>query len=365
VVPHFFVNYRTGKLAYGLGVYVPYGLTSQWGDDFPGRFSAKKASLQTVYIQPNIAYQLNDSWSVGGGPIIGHSSVELVQGLDLSSQFAATGITFGNLGIPKYTEFGRATLKGDAMAYGAHLGVSGKIATDWQVGARFLTALTFSYDDADATFEQKNTGLVLAGGNTLGVPAGTPVDALVASQFTGSGALTAQKVATQITHPAQVQLGGSYTGFKGTTLSAEYAWTGWKSFRELPVNFQGPAKNSSRVLQEDYNNTSAFRLGAEHRLTNGVALRAGFTGAASAAPQETVTPLLPEQDRELLMFGAGLPIMSSFSIDASYAHIFTPGSRGRIDERATGSTTAQALALSSGVYTLNANIFAITLKYAH
>ncbi|MEP6551259.1 MAG: outer membrane protein transport protein, partial [Gemmatimonadales bacterium] len=85
IVPHLFLDYRgAGKLAYGLGVYVPYGLTSQWGDEFPGRFSAKKASLQTIYVQPNIAYQLTDNWSVGGGPIYGHSTVELIQAVDLA-----------------------------------------------------------------------------------------------------------------------------------------------------------------------------------------------------------------------------------------------------------------------------------------
>ncbi|HMG70958.1 MAG TPA: outer membrane protein transport protein, partial [Gemmatimonadaceae bacterium] len=72
-VPHIFLDYRgAGKLAYGLGVYVPYGLTSQWQDDFPGRFVAKKASLKTIYVQPNIAFQLTDNWSIGGGPIYGH-----------------------------------------------------------------------------------------------------------------------------------------------------------------------------------------------------------------------------------------------------------------------------------------------------
>ncbi|HET9011994.1 MAG TPA: outer membrane protein transport protein, partial [Gemmatimonadaceae bacterium] len=88
-VPHLFVNYRgAGKLAYGVGVYVPYGLTSQWTDDFPGRFAAKKASLQTIYVQPNLSYQITPNWSIGGGPVFGHSTVELIQGVDLSQQIA-------------------------------------------------------------------------------------------------------------------------------------------------------------------------------------------------------------------------------------------------------------------------------------
>ena len=360
-VPHLFVNYRgMGKTAYGIGVYVPYGLTSQWPDSFPGRFAAKKASLQTIYVQPNLSYQISDNWSVGGGPVWGHSTVELVQAVDLSQQFAAPGVTFGQLGIPKRTEFARAALKGSATGFGIALGAHGRLNPVWEMGVRFLSQVQFNYDDADATFTQTPTGLVLAANNPLGAPAGTPVDALLAAQFTGTGALTSQKVSTQIRHPAQVQLGFAYTGFQNTTLSAEYSYVGWKSFNELPVNFQGGA--TSRTLQEDYNNTSGIRLGAEHRTLSGLALRAGVMATASAAPDETVTPLLPEQDRGYGMFGVGLPIGQHLGLDASYSHVFTGGRRGRIDERAPGSTAQQAVALNNGSYSLSANIISISLK---
>lgn len=365
VVPHVFLNYRgAGKLAYGLGVYVPYGLTSQWSDNFPGRFAAKKASLQTIYFQPNLAYQISNNWSVGGGPIIGHSAVELIQAIDLSSQVATVQngnpITFGQLGIAERTEFARAKLEGSAMGYGFTLGVHGTLSPDWQMGARFLSQVTFDYDDADATFTQTPTGLVLAANNPLGFPPGTEVDALVAGQFTGNGALTSQKVQTRIQHPAQVQAGFAYTGFERTTLSLDYSYVGWKSFKELPVNFQGNAP--SRVLVEEYNNTSGIRFGVEHKLLNGAALRAGVAGTTSAAPEQTVTPLLPEQDRGYGMLGGGLPIMNGLTLDAAYMHVFTNGRRGRIDERASASTTEEAVALNSGFYSLNANIFSLSLK---
>ena len=43
VVPHVFANYRTsGRLAYGIGVYVPYGLTSQWGETVEPRQGARR-----------------------------------------------------------------------------------------------------------------------------------------------------------------------------------------------------------------------------------------------------------------------------------------------------------------------------------
>jgi long-chain fatty acid transport protein len=370
IVPHVFANYQpaNSKFSYGLGVYVPYGLTSQWRDSFPGRFLAKKAALSALYIQPNIAYQINDKWSVGGGPVIGRSSIELVQAIDLSSQLAAPGVTFAQLGIAARTEFARANLKGDAMAYGAHIGFFGKPAPDWTIGVRFLTPLEFEYNDAKATFAQVNTGLVLPPGNPICFPAGTnpicagnpnatvAVDALVAPSFATT--LAAQGVKTKITHPAQIQGGFGYSGFKDWLVSADYAWTGWRRFKELPITFTGGA--TSRVLFQDYNNTSSLRISGQRQFTGGAQLRLGFAGVASAAPDETVTPLLPEQDRAYVSIGGEYPLMKGWAVEGAYLRVMGPGKRGRIDERTARTQTATAL--NSGKYELSANVLSISIK---
>ena len=373
IVPHAFLNYKsseTSKLSYGLGFYVPYGLTSQWTDSFPGRFSALKASLATFYVQPNVAYQINSKWSVGGGPVIGHSSVELIQALDLADQVASAGppvVTFNNLGIPRGTEFGRATLEGSALAYGAHIGLYGKPSADFTVGLRFLSPLEFEYDDADASFKQTNTGIVLPPGNAIcaGNPAlcggsataAANIDAILAPNFTGTGVLVNQTVATKITHPAQIQAGFGYSGLKSWMLSVDYAWTGWKRFKELPVNF---STAPDRALIEDYNNTSSIRVGAERAFTNGSMFRLGFSGVASAAPDETVTALLPEQDRSYASIGGSYPLMSNLTIEGAYLRVMAAGKRGRISERTARTQTAAQL--NSGVYDLSANVFSISLK---
>jgi long-chain fatty acid transport protein len=363
-VPHLFVNYHapTSRAAYGIGVYVPYGLTSQWGDNFPGRFSAKKASLQTIYVQPNFAWQINPDWSIGGGPIWAHSSVELIQGIDLSDKQANATTTFSQLGVAAGTEFARVRLKGDATGFGAQIAVNGKLSPRWNVGARFMLPITFDYDDADATFTQIPTNLVVGGSLTPPFTAGTPVDALVAGQFASGGALTAQKVKTHITHPAQFQAGFSYSGFQNWLLEGDYAWTGWKRFDFLPVDFQGGAPD--RTLIEDYNNSSALRFGAEYETAkDGWKLRGGIAAVASAAPAETVTPLLPEQDRGYFTFGAGIPFWGRYTFDAAYARVYTAGSRGRISERTTTqNATATAFQLNTGVYDLSANVFSFTIK---
>ncbi|HKO14853.1 MAG TPA: outer membrane protein transport protein [Gemmatimonadaceae bacterium] len=362
VVPHFYLSHHApaSQLALGIGAYVPYGLTSRWTDSFPGRFEARKASLQTIYTQPNVAWQITPRWSVGGGPIIGHSSVELIQSVDLSEQTVpGTAFTFANLGIPRRSEFARARLKGSAWGYGAHLGVEGKLSPSWTMGLRVLTPITFRYSDADATFQQVSTGLIVGGTVTPPFVAGTQIDALVQAQFQPDSALGAQKVSTKITHPGQIQLGFAYTGLPGWELEADYAWIGYSAFKDLPIDFSN-SRTPDRTLIEDYNNSSSIRLGVERRFANDLRLRAGFAGVAAAAPDETVTPLLPDQDRANYTLGASLPLLGRFVLDAAYLHVATPGRRGRIDERTSRDQTADQL--NTGVYSLSANIFSLSLK---
>jgi long-chain fatty acid transport protein len=371
--PHLFVNY-TGHLgdraaSVGVGAYVPYGLTSQWNSTFPGIFEAQKATLQTFYFQPNFSIEIvPHMFSVGGGPVIGHSSVELQQGLDLSQApvpDAPEGTTFGLLGIPAGTEFGLADIKGSATAVGWTFGALFRPIPTVQIGARFLSALTFDYSSGTATFKQVPTGLILAANNPLGLPAGTPIDGLVASQFASGGALVSQGAATKITHPMQAEGGIGFTGIHQLTLDLDLAYVGWDAFQTLPVTFSGPAAAAglNRDLLEDYGNSWSVRLGAEHvfgDMMNGITLRGGFSYAITPAPPVSVTPLLPDMNRYNGAIGVGIPVTHGVSLDAAYLHVFTDGRRGRIVERT--SPTQTAADLNSGFYTLAADVFSLSLR---
>jgi len=364
IVPHGFYNFMMDRFAFGIGVYVPYGLTSQWNGDFPGRFSALKASLKTVYVQPNLAVQVNPDWQIGAGAVIGHSSVELVQALDLSQQVAAViagaPVTFGQLGVAAQTEFARARFVGSSTALGYNLGVHGRVGV-WELGARFLSALDFHYDAAKATFTPEATGLIFAANNALG-PNPVSVDALLASQFTSTGTLAPQLGSSRIKHPWQAQGGLAYTGLAGTTLAVDLARIGWSTFRDLPVTFSGNARASSRVLLENYQDTWAYRFGAEHTVQSTGALhgwtgRVGYSYAQTPAPDATVTPLLPDMNRNNYSIGLGVPVTYGH-LDAAFLHVDTPGRRGRVIERTSATqTTAQ---LNGGAYDLAANVFSLS-----
>jgi len=370
------------RYALGIAAYVPYGLTSQWQPDFIGRFSAQKAALKSIYVQPNIAFELvPGKFSIGGGPTIDWSQLELRQGIDISSQAppgAPAGVTFAALGIAPGTQFATAQVKGSATGVGFNVGAHWTPVSTLSLGARYLSKVRFKYDGADATFTPSPTGVTLFPGNPI-LPAGapaTPFDAVLASQFTGSGLLhPGQTASTQIDFPAQFQVGVGYSGISNTTLSVDYALIQWSSFKTLPVNF-GTGSPLTRTLIEDYTNSNSVRVGFEHRFgattmaakmknatppaQNGVALRLGFAYAGTPAPDVTVTPLLPDMNRYNFTGGLGIPLGDVFALDASYLRVETEGRRGRVIERTSESQTAGSL--NGGWYALNANIFSASLK---
>lgn len=367
-VPHLFANYRVQRrFAVGFGVYVPYGLTSQWKEDFPGRFQALKASLASIYVQPNFAFDvIPGRLAIGGGPVIGISEVELIQALDLATVPLPGGAgTFGQLGIAPGTEFGRAELHGSDVEWGYNVGVHWQVARSLSIGARYLSELAFKYNGAVAEFEQTNTGLVFGGAIPGAIPAGTPVDALLAPQFE-TGRLTERNVYTQISHPAQAQVGIGFTGIPRTTVNLDYAWVDWSVFDELPVDFSpagGPPADVSgldRVLYEDYEDSWSVKGSVDYAFGNGWTGRAGAGYVKTPAPDVTVTPLLPDQDR--YNFGAGLsiPLGARYVVDAGYWRVETPGRRGRVLERTSRAQTAAQL--NGGWYELNANVLSVSLK---
>jgi long-chain fatty acid transport protein len=388
VPPHLFASYRVSpRVAAGLGVYVPYGLTSQWRDDFPGRFLAIRASLATIYVQPTVAVDvIPNRLAIGGGPIFGHSTVELYQAIDLSSQAVVnptTGIPainpftnqvlrFRDVGIPVGTEFARAKLQGDANAWGAQFGAQLKVSNTLDVGVRWLWALYFEYDEAEATFEQTMTRIILGPNNPLQLPTGTPIDALVQGQFstagTVPGALTTRPGSSAIKHPGQVQVGLNYSGIARTNLSLDYTWFSWSDFDVLPVSFGGTNPPPSRTIIEDFDDAHRIGVGFDHVLDNRLiggrvnnwAIRAGFSAAKTPAPDYTVTPLLPDQDRKNYNVGVGIPLGARFGLDLAYLRVDTDGRRGRIVERENATQTAAQL--NSGFYRLDANIWNASIR---
>lgn len=91
--PQFFYSHTGDGLGWGFGVYVPFGLGNEWGDDSPFTSITTKAEITYISASPVLAYRLTDNLSIGGGLTINTMDADLQQSLGLipGDRFRFTG----------------------------------------------------------------------------------------------------------------------------------------------------------------------------------------------------------------------------------------------------------------------------------
>jgi long-chain fatty acid transport protein len=361
------------RAAFALGLFVPYGLTTEWPDTQEVRFLGYRSDIRAIYLQPTVAVELAHRVSVGAGLDINFAHVQLKQRVDLSTQLVAPGVTFGMLGIATGTDFADANLDGNATHVGFHVGLSAKV-TDWlDVGARYLSRQSVGFNNASAVITQVPTNLVIPAA-LPGIPAGTPVDALVAPQFTGTGPLTNQTASTVIRLPDQAVFGVAARVVPRLTLLSDVQYTHWKYFDSISVSFE---KLPTEVLHFDDKDVWGFRAGAEFEVTPAFTLRGGWYTHDGASAPYAVTPNLPEGNRTSFTAGIGAEISKGFRIDAAYQYIDQADLRGRTVPLTgypacpaggggcpTPAQVTQLVQENNGLYSFHAHLFGATFSYA-
>jgi long-subunit fatty acid transport protein len=89
--------------------------------------------------------------------------------------------------------------------------------------------------------------------------------------------------------------------------------------------------------------------------------RLGIIAHNAAAPDQTVTPNLPEAARTEFTAGFGSRISDRFGFDLAYQYIDQADRQGRSGD---GGEAVPTAALNDGLYTFSANLLGITLTYS-
>jgi long-chain fatty acid transport protein len=362
-VPNIYVTRALSpKVTAGIGLYAPYGLETKWDSaNFPGRFLGYNTNIRSIYIQPTIGYQVSPKLKLGIGVAYITSHLKLRQRADLSTVpipptlaalFPAPpppGTTFGTLGVATGIDFADATLEANGNGFAVNFGAIWQVTDRLSIGGHWLTRKRISYD-GDATFKQIPTGLVLP--VTIGtcpacVPAGTPVDALLAPQFASGGPLSNGPVSTAINMPPQGSLGFAYKMNDQWSFMADYQYVVWGWFNEVDINFAN-AGTPAIALHPSNKDTHGFRFGTEYQYNAKVQLRGGYLHHSGASPAQFVTPLLPEAARNEFTIGAGIALTPHWHADLAYQYIKQNDRRGTVN-LAAGNT---------GLYKFSAHLFA-------
>ena len=360
-VPALYVGYGVSDEAtIGFGIFAPYGLAIEWPDDAQGRFLGYYSSVKGIYFQPTFGLKAGKRLSFGIGVDITSSTVELKQRVDLAEQAVpgGGGITFANLGIAYGTDFANVELAGNDLSTGFHLGAIAQVTDGLSFGIRYLSKQTVNVDDGLATITQVPTNLYLAPGNPLGYPAGTPVDALVAPQFQLGGSLVNQIGTAVLPYPAQLNMGLTLQVTDKLRLLGDVGIQFWEVWETLPLDF---SLLGDKTIVESYKNTTSWRLGGEYLVGSKSTARLGIIAHNAAAPDQTVTPNLPEAPRTEFTAGFGSHLSDRFGFDVAYQYIDQADRQGRSGD---GGMEVPTAALNDGLYTFSANLLGITLTYS-
>jgi long-chain fatty acid transport protein len=368
-VPQAYASYAvTPKLGVGVGLFAPYGLQTRWPTTFDGRFAGYDNSIHTFYVQPTVAYQVTPWLKLGAGLDIVHGTVSLRQRLDLSQTPVPVaglppGTTFGAFGVPLGTDFADADLEASHTAFGGHFGAIAAVNDRLSIGMHYLMKVSLDYSGT-AHFAAVPTGLTIPATIALPglppVPAGTPLDAFLAGLglFTNPALLADQQATATIANPDMFVAGVAYKVTNSLTLLADYQWTHWSAFNVLNLQFS-PNTLLNQTLYESYKSTSGVRVGAEWS-RSAWTFRGGYLYHEGAAPPQTVTPLLPEGNRNEVTAGFSVKLARQVNADFAYQYIKQNDRRGRTRETPNVMPTT---ALNNGLYTFSAHLFGASLAF--
>lgn len=313
------------RLAFGVGLNVPFALESKWADPdrYTGRYLTTSAELKGYSLNPTVAYKLADRLAIGAGVDIRFSTVTLKRRAGVINPFTQKVVDAANVRLESDTGVG----------LGFNLGVLAKPSESFSVGLSYRHKVNVDYGGT-ATFTQRSTGNL-------------QLDALVGAVLP-KGDLP---LSTSVEFPAQASLGVAYRS-GDWVFEADINWYQWSSFDRVDLNFEGRPE-LSQVLTQDYDDSFQYRVGAEWTLNDSWAVRGGYFFDESPSPAASVSPILPDANRHGVAMG-GSWMSGRVRVDAGSSYVLSP-------TRLTEGLSRDAY---DGAYKSHAFTFGLSLGYS-
>lgn len=324
------------RLAFGLGINTPFGLATDYDDDWVGRYHADRSEVRTININPALAYQLSPQFSLGAGINYQWLEGEFTQAVDFGSLCALGGV--GACAAPGAND-GRARVKADDDAWGYNLGALWQPSGETRLGLAYRSRIKYH----------------LKGNFEVTAPSATAAAAGAAAGIVNSGA------SANVSVPATLSFSVHQSVARGWTLMGDVTRTYWSKLPELRIEFDSAQPDSVTTLElKDVNRYSVgatYDTGGNWRYRVGVAL--DRTPTPNAARR---TPRLPDADRTWIALGAGYRLSQTLSVDFAFVHL-------RIDDAPIDKVSASPAGEDflrgslSGNYKSSANILSAQVTW--
>lgn len=280
----YYVKPLDDNWSFGLGLYVPFGLVTDYENSFQGRYYGDRSEVRVITLQPTLSYRFNEQLSIGFGPTINRIDGELTSS-------ALNRFTPGR-------NDGEVKIKGNDTALGFNFGVLLEITEQSRVGMTYHSMVDYTLK-----------GETQIEGSGFGPFSGSQYDASLALK-------TPESVDFSITHA----LNADWTLYAGST------WTRWSRLEEIrAVNKGVPAalnaSLSSIAEPQNWHDTWAHALGLAYALNPQWTLRAGVAVDQSPTNNTDRSPRIPTGDRNIFSLGAAWSPNADMTIDLAYSYL--------------------------------------------
>ncbi|QJP94652.1 MULTISPECIES: OmpP1/FadL family transporter [Pseudomonas] len=281
----FYVKPIDEHWAFGLGVYVPFGLITDYEKGFAGRYFGSKSEVQVITFQPTVSYKFNDVVSVGFGPTINRID----------------GTLESNLSITQALPDGKVKIKGDDTALGYNIGVLVQATDTTRLGLTYHSKVDYKLE-----------------GNTK-----VNYGALAA---VGLGASQKYDASLKITTPESVDFSVTQAINDRWNVYAGTTWTRWSQLEKITVKNSGVqpllAGQFGEITEEqNWHDSWAYAIGTSYQLNKEWVLRTGLTFDQSPTNNVDRSPRIPTGDRTIFSIGAGWSPTDDLTIDVAYSYL--------------------------------------------
>ena len=294
-IPHgYIVHQINDKAWFGLGMTVPFGMGTEYDENWAGNQHGISATILTYDFNPNFAFKLHETFSVGFGASVQYAKADLTIRKALGSF------------VPKAPGYFTSEIKADSIAWGWNVGMMWSPTENFRVGVSYRSKITHDAE-GDLTLDHADAA-------ALGVLQKYQMTGLLGT-FNGYATVTA---------PAWAMASVAWDVNDLVSLYGTFRWTDWSSFDKLEITSDGKLGTTTigDTITNKWRDTYLGSLGMDLRLTDWWTLRGGIAYESSpiANPQYR-TAIIPDADRWWFAIGSSFKWSDNFQTDVSFAHL--------------------------------------------
>lgn len=288
---------------FGLGLNVPFGLSTEYDPEWVGRYHAIESSMASLNINPSIAFEPGEKLSVGFGVNAQYVDVTLSSAVDFGT--LCYGIlpadSCGTMGLSPQSNDGYAEITGDGWSYGWNAGLLYDLSEATRVGLAYRSSVKHQIEgEVDFTVPES------------------------AAFMTSNGLFTDTAAKADVALPESLLASVHHAYNERVNVMADLSWTRWSRFDELRIKYPDSPQPDS-VTTENWEDIWRVAVGGNYRYSDVLLLRAGVAYDEGPVPDEQHrTPRIPDGSRTWLSFGLGYELSDSMGIDFGYTHLFVP-----------------------------------------